>query len=452
MQGLRQNLKKGGNLILITIIAFLFILGFSITIHEFGHFIFAKLFRIPVEKFSIGFGPPILRKKIGETDFRIAYLPVGGYVKMAGEEDVEVSIVKKDQTKDEIEKKEGLSSGGGFYDAPLLHRIFVVLSGPLFNIFSAVVILIIIYIFWGVYVNPYLRIKVEGDSYIARLGFKDMDSLISVGGSLLNSWDELERIINNNEGKTINTKIKRDDTIIEISITVNRDSLIFTPFVPPIVGSLKIGGPAHKAGMATNDSIIKIDGKTIETWNQFVDKVRQSKNIPLNIEWVHNGEIKSASITPLPYYDPLLKDTIGQIGIVMPLKKIYIAPHRSVIMAVNRSIELIYLTLKTLYELIIGKISRKALGGPIAIARLTGESARWGFENILSLLAVISINLGLVNLFPIPALDGGHILIAIIEGIRRKRFSKKTRLIIQQIGFTILILLIIYVTFNDLTR
>lgn len=439
-------------MILITIIAFLFILGFSITIHEFGHFIFAKLFRIPVEKFSIGFGPPLIRKKIGETDFRVAYLPVGGYVKMAGEEDVEVPFTKQSRPEEGIKTEETVTSGPNFYDAPLLHRIFVVLSGPLFNIFSAVVILIIIYIFFGVYINPYLRIKVEEDSYVARLGFRDRDSLISVDGTVLNSWEEFENIIMKNEDKNIRTKLKRGDTIVEINFTVDRDSLVFSPFVPPIVGALKIGGPAHKAGMTANDIILKIDGETIETWDQFVSKVRQSKNIPLNIEWAHNGETKSAVITPLPYYDPLLKDTIGQIGIVMPLKKIYIAPHRSVIMAVNRSVELIYLTLKTLYELIIGKISRKALGGPIAIARLTGESARWGFENLLSLLAVISINLGLVNLFPIPALDGGHIIIAIIEGIRRKRFSKKTRLVIQQIGFTILILLIIYVTFNDLTR
>lgn len=439
-------------MILITIIAFLFILGFSITIHEFGHFIFAKLFRIPVEKFSIGFGPPLIRKKIGETDFRIAYLPVGGYVKMAGEEDVEVPLLKQDQTKGDVEKKEIMSSGPGFYDAPLLHRIFVVLSGPLFNIFSAIVILVVIYMFLGVYVNPYLRIKVESGTYAERIGFKDRDSIIAINGKALNSWDELEEMFIQNNDKIINTVIKRGDSIIEFSIALNKDSLLLTSFAPPIVGSLKIGGPAHKAGMSANDSILRIDGETIENWDQFVSKVRQSKNIPLNIEWLHNGEFKSAVITPLPFYDPLLKDTIGQIGIVMPLKKIYIAPHRSVIMAVDRGIELIYLTLKTLYELIIGKISRKALGGPIAIARLTGESARWGFENLLSLLAVISINLGLVNLFPIPALDGGHIIIAIIEGVRRKRFSKKMRLVIQQIGFTILLLLIIYVTFNDLTR
>ncbi|MEO0185629.1 MAG: RIP metalloprotease RseP [candidate division WOR-3 bacterium] len=444
--------KQGGTLILITIVSFLFILGFSITIHEFGHFLFAKIFRIPVEKFSIGFGPPLVRKKIGETDFRIAYIPVGGYVKMAGEEDVEMPFTKIKDDEQESVPTENYIPVKGFYDAPLFHRILVVLSGPLFNIFSAVVVLIIIYIFWGIYVNPYLRVRVEKNSYAERIGFMDRDSIVSINGRVLNSWDELETTLATLQNKTVDVVFKRGDSIVEKNITLNLDSLVFSSYVPPLVGSLKVGGPAHKAGMSNNDSIIRIDGETIETWDEFVAKVRKSKNIPLQIEWLHNHELRSAIVTPLPYYDPLLKDTIGQIGIVMPLRKVHIEPLRAVAMAGSRSIELIYLTLKTLYQLIIGEISRKALGGPIAIAKLTGESARWGIENLLTLLSVISINLGLVNLFPIPALDGGHIVIAIIEGVRQKRFSKKTRFVIQQIGFAIILLLIIYVTFNDLTR
>ncbi|MGB9720343.1 MAG: RIP metalloprotease RseP [bacterium] len=439
-------------MILITIIAFLFILGFSITIHEFGHFLFAKIFGIPVEKFSIGFGPPLIRRKIGETDFRIAYVPVGGYVKMVGEEDVEVPFTKQKRDEQETSTTENVAPVKGFYDAPLLHRVLVVLSGPLFNIISAVIVLIIVYGFWGIYVNPYLRITVAKESYAERIGFIHGDSLISISGKVLHSWDELENAIVVFQNKPVNIVLKRGDSIVEKNITINLDSLVLSPYVPPLVGSLKVGGPAHRAGMANNDSIIRIDGENVETWEEFVAKVRKSKNIPLKIEWLHNRELKSAIVTPLPYYDPLLKDTIGQIGIVMPLRKIHIEPLRAIMMAVSRSIELIYLTLKTLYQLIIGEISRKALGGPIAIAKLTGESARWGIENLLSLLSVISINLGLVNLFPIPALDGGHIVIAIIEGIRQKRFSKKTRFVIQQIGFTIILLLIIYVTFNDLTR
>ena len=135
-------------MLIITIAAFLFILGFSITIHEFGHFIFAKLFRIPVEKFSIGFGPPLLRKKIGETDFRIAYVPLGGYVKMAGEEDEEMLLLQKKNSKLTETNVENTTPVRGFYEAPLYRRILVVMSGPLFNIFSALLVLFFVYIIY----------------------------------------------------------------------------------------------------------------------------------------------------------------------------------------------------------------------------------------------------------------------------------------------------------------
>jgi len=136
----------------------------------------------------------------------------------------------------------------------------------------------------------------------------------------------------------------------------------------------------------------------------------------------------------------------------MPLERSHLPLSDVVSLSIRRSGEIIWLTLKTLYQLVVGRISRRALGGPIAIARLSGESARWGFENLLGLLAIISINLGLVNLFPIPALDGGHIVISVIEAIRRRRFSRRTRLIIQQVGYAIILILVVFVTFNDITR
>ncbi|MEO0162076.1 MAG: RIP metalloprotease RseP [candidate division WOR-3 bacterium] len=432
-------------MLLITALAFLFVLGFSITIHEFGHFLFAKIFRIPVEKFSIGFGPPIIKKKIGETDFRIAYLPVGGYVKLAGEEDAEIPLHKPSAP-------EWDSLFPGFYEAPLFHRFMVVLSGPVFNIFSGALVLVILYAIFGNYVNAYLRVKVEKGGYAERAGFMDMDSLIAVDGKLLYSWEDLEKALALKKDSLIMVTLKRNDEILTLPIKNNPDSLILSPVVPPVVGSLKIGGPADKAGIKTNDTILYINNKRIATWDEFVNIVRASRNIPLEIVWKHQQETKTAVVTPISYYDPILQDTVGQIGIVMPLKKVRVPLVRAVTMATLRTVDLIYLTLKTFYQLIKGEISRKALGGPVAIAKLTGESVRWGFENLLSLLSVISINLGLVNLFPIPALDGGHIIIVFIEAIRRKRFSRKTRLIIQQIGFAIIFMLIIFVTFNDLTR
>jgi regulator of sigma E protease len=455
---------------LITLLAFLFILAFSITIHEFGHFLIAKLFKIPVEKFSIGYGPPLVRKQIGETDFRIAYFPLGGYVKIAGEDEGEITL-KKDTENTELETLNTLKEKGteytenrptestekkpqveGFYDAPIYKRVLIVLAGPLFNIISAVCVLIIVMGAFGLLINPYVNIDVEPGSAADRAGLMRDDSIVIVAGKKVNDWDEFAEILTSKDGQDVVIGFVRKDEYMEKAVPISIDSLGIKPLVPPILGSLKIGGPAYKAGMKAGSRVLRIGDTEIQTWDQMVDTVRESVNTPLHFVWQDDGVKREALITPAPFYDPISLDTIGQIGAIMPLKRSYLPLSDVLKVSIWRSGEIIWLTLKTLYQLVVGRISRRALGGPIAIARLSGESARWGFENLLGLLAIISINLGLVNLFPIPALDGGHIVISVIEAIRRRRFSRRTRLIIQQVGYAIILILVVFVTFNDITR
>lgn len=465
---------------IVTILAFLFILAFSITIHEFGHFLIAKLFRIPVEKFSIGYGPPLVRMKIGETDFRIAYFPLGGYVKIAGEEeptlktrDTEHDTINTENTEptdtlktlkmDDTEcteakdaqkalKEDGDKEVKGFYDAPIYKRVAIVLAGPVFNILSAVIVFVIIAGVYGLLVNPFMKVEVRPDSEAARAGLMTNDSITTVSGSAVKDWDELYEILSARDGEVVIIGYVRDDSYDEQSMRIDIDSLGISPVVPPVLGSLKLNGPAQRAGMKPGVRVLQIEGRAIETWDQMIEVIRRSGEIPLHFVWDDRGEIKSARIKPAKYYDPISQDTIGQIGAVMPLQRRHLPFTDVVSFSVRRSGEVLWLTVKTLYQLIIGRISRRALGGPIAIAQLSGESARWGFENLLGLLAIISINLGLVNLFPIPALDGGHVIIALIEAIRRKRFSVRTRMIMQQVGYALILLLIVYVTFNDITR
>ena len=456
---------------IVTILAFLFILAFSITIHEFGHFLIAKLFKIPVEKFSIGYGPPLIRRQIGETDFRIAYFPLGGYVKIAGEEegeitetqralekkDTEITENKKSQKtlkKELTEDTESKSEGGvaGFYDAPIYKRVLIVLAGPLFNIISAFFVFIIILTGFGMLINPYMNIEVETGGAADKAGLMNKDSIVTVAGIATTDWEEMFEVFSEHNGQEISIGLVRDGEYLQKKMLVTLDSIGILPLVPPILGSLKLDGPAHKAGMRQGDRVLKIGDIDIESWNQMVDTVRKSVEMPLGFVWLHDGVQKRAIITPIGVYDPIAEDTIGQVGAIMSLQRRNVPLSQVVSMSATRSIEIIWLTLKTLYQLIIGRISRRAIGGPIAIARLSGESARWGFENLLGLLAIISINLGLINLFPIPVLDGGHVVISVIEAIRRKRFSKRTRIIIQQIGYAIILLLIVFVTFNDITR
>ncbi|MBE0432569.1 RIP metalloprotease RseP [candidate division WOR-3 bacterium] len=453
---------------LVTILAFLFILAFSITIHEFGHFLVAKLFKIPVEKFSIGYGPPLIRMKIGETDFRIAYFPLGGYVKIAGEEEPALKTLKTNNTentaphnntedtesKDPLNTRKGESDKGvkGFYDAPIYKRVMIVLAGPVFNILSAVIVFSIIAGVYGLLVNPFMKVEVQPDSEAARAGLLTNDSIVAVSGYKVKDWDELYEILLARQGQEVAIGYVRNNAYQEQVILVDIDSLGISPVVPPVLGSLKLNGPAQRAGMKPGVRVLQIEDRAIETWNQMIEVIRRSRDIPLHFTWDDRGEIKSAQITPAKYYDPISQDTIGQIGAIMPLERHHLPFVDVVSFSVRRSGEVLVLTVRTLYQLVVGRISRRALGGPIAIAQLSGESARWGFENLLGLLAIISINLGLVNLFPIPALDGGHVIIAVIEAIRRRRFSVRTRMIIQQVGYALILLLIVYVTFNDITR
>ncbi|MGB7054379.1 MAG: RIP metalloprotease RseP, partial [bacterium] len=415
---------------------------------------------------------------IGETDFRIAYFPLGGYVKIAGEEEGELTQKTLKETENtEKETQRALKStedtekdtqkalkstedtesrsGGevaGFYDAPIYKRVLIVLAGPLFNIISAFFVFIIILTAFGMLINPYMNIEVEPGGAAEKAGLMNKDSIVTVAGRATQDWEEMFEVLSEHNGQEISIGLVREGEYLQKKILVTLESVGIQPLVPPILGSLKLDGPAHKAGMRQGDRVLKIGDIEIESWNQMVDTVRKSADIPLDFVWLHDGVQKRAIIAPTGVYDPITEDTIGQVGAIMPLQRRHVPLSQVVSMSATRSIEIIWLTLKTLYQLIIGRISRRAIGGPIAIARLSGESARWGFENLLGLLAIISINLGLINLFPIPVLDGGHVVISVIEAIRRKRFSKRTRIIIQQIGYAIILLLIVFVTFNDITR
>lgn len=442
-------------MLLITLIAFLFILAFSITIHEFGHFIIAKLVGIPVEKFSLGFGPPIVRIQIGETDFRIAYFPLGGYVKFAGEDEGEIVKPFKEIQGSGLTTDQPVASSSrkpGFYDVAISKRIAVVFSGPLFNILSAFLLFAFILCVYGVMVTPYLTINAPPGSAASRHGFLSGDSIVAINNQSVNSWDDVADRLDRNKGPELSLKLLRDHKEMTLTFQVPKDTLDLRPLVPPVIGYVKFNGPAFKAGIRTGDRVIRINAREIHTWDEMVDIVRKARGLKLAFEWFHQGEQHDARITPGSVYDPLSKDTIGQIGVMMPLKRLYIPLTKSIGMSFSKGADITWLTLKTLYLLVKGEIPRKALGGPIAIARLSGESASWGIDNLLGLLAIISINLGLVNLFPLPAFDGGQIIIALFEGIRRKRLSRKTRLVLQQIGYAIILLLIIFVTYNDITR
>jgi len=347
------------------IFAFIIVLGVLIFFHEFGHFLIARLFGVGVEKFSLGFGPRLIGKKVGRTDYRLSAIPLGGYVKMIGEEpDAEIDPVDIPVS---------------FTHKHVAKRMLIVAAGPFFNILLAVIIFLGIFLISGLFVLKPSVGSVKDGSPAYAAGLKTGDVITAINGVEISTWDEMAELINGSKGKALTVALRRGESILEASIT------------PQLVGSKNIFG---------------------EDVQRFVIGITAS------------GESYSKKLNPLQAFTHSLVQTYK----IAELMVIIIA------------------------KLITGDISTDTIGGPIMIAQMAGDQAKAGIGNLISFIALISINLAIINLLPIPVLDGGHLLFFCIEAIKGRPVSIKVREIAQQVGLFLLILLMILVFYNDITR
>ena len=346
-------------------IAFIIVLGILIFAHEFGHFIVARLCGVGVEKFSLGFGPRIFGKQVGITDYRISAVPLGGYVKMVGEEPGA-----------EIDPTELPLS---FTHKPVWKRILIVAAGPFFNILLAVVIFFLL--FW----------------------------------------------------------------------------LVGTYSVTPTVGEVTADSPAFTGGLKKGDRIMAIDGEAVDTWDQMAGKIGDSKGRELRISVKREGEIRDFTVKPMRQPSKnIFGEPIDRYIIGIASAGDVVAEHLDLFQALSRSItetwNIIDLTFTSIVKMIEGTVSTKTLGGPLMIAEMAGQQAREGVANLAFFTAMLSINLAILNILPIPVLDGGHLLFFLMEAILRRPVSLRVREIAQQAGIFILILLMLLVFYNDITR
>jgi regulator of sigma E protease len=345
-----------------SVFAFIIVLGVLIFFHELGHFLVARFFGVGVEKFSLGFGPRILGKTVGMTDYRLSLIPLGGYVKMVGEEpdsEIEPYLIPKSFTHKSVYK-----------------RFLIVAAGPLFNLLLAVVIFFLVFQTSGTYV------------------------------------------------------------------------------MRALVGEVESSSPASRAGMQKDDLIIAINGLEVHSWEEMAEQIYQSEGHPLAFLVERDGQRRTLEVQPeLKKTQNLFGEDIERyiIGIrsagdVIPQELSFA---ESVGMSITRTWEITKLTVMSVVKLIQGKLPASTLGGPIRIAQMAGAQAQEGIVNLLIFTAVISINLGILNFLPIPVLDGGHLLFFTIEMISRRPVSVKVREIAQQFGIFLLILLMIFVLYND---
>ena len=448
-----------------TLIAIIILLGVLIFFHELGHFVVAKFFGVGVEKFSLGFGPKIFGKKIGLTEYRLSAFPLGGYVKMIGEEpDAEIDS-----------EKIHLS----FTHKHVLKRILIVSAGPVFNFFLAAFIFFSIYYFSGVTAYKPIIKKVLNNTSAYEAGFRDGDFVKSINGAPVENWSDMLKIIRSSNGKNLEFTILRDNTseLIDILPSIKTTRNIFgeeeeiydigislLPPLKPIVGSVVKDYPAGNGGLQSGDRITSINGNLVETWEDMTKIIARSKGQPLDMTVSRDGSELNLKINPILKKE---KDLLGNeterylIGISAPainpddldikyIKKMGIVASFSE--SVGHTFMISGYTILSIVKLVQGKLSTKALGGPIMIAQMAGDQAKEGMKNFLSLMAFISISLAIFNLLPIPVLDGGHLLFYTIEVFIRRPVNIRTREIAQQIGVSLLLLLMVYVTWNDIMR
>jgi regulator of sigma E protease len=347
------------------IFAFIIVLGVLIFFHEFGHFLIARLFGVGVEKFSLGFGPRLFGKKVGITDYRLSAIPLGGYVKMVGEEpDAEIDPADLPLS---------------FTHKHVFKRMLIVAAGPVFNILLAV--LIFFGIFWasGTFIMKPSIGSVRAGSPAEAAGLMKGDLITVINGIQINSWDEMAEIINGSEGKTLDLSIRRQESTVDFSIAPEK----------------------------------------VPTQNLFGEEIQR---YVIGIE--ASRESYSKEMNPIEAFTESLRQSYRVIELMV------------VIIA----------------KLIKGDISTDTLGGPIMIAQMAGDSAKAGVGSLIFFIALISINLAVINLLPIPVLDGGHLLFFLIEAIKGSPVSIKIREVAQQVGLFILILLMILVFYNDIHR
>ena len=425
-----------------TLLAFLFVLGVLIFVHELGHFLAARRVGVRVLTFSLGFGPKVLKVKRGDTEYCISAVPLGGYVKMAGESPEDPRSGAPDE----------------FMSKTKWERFQILIMGPVMNILLAVVVLAIV-LAQGAEVPAYedkspLVGAVERGSVAERAGFQRGDRLLTVAGDDVPSWRDVDMAIGTRANRDIPITFDRGGRTMSVTVRPTAQGryeigdIGVLPDVSPGVRSVVAGDPAERAGVKAGDVVVAVNGERMIFARHLADAI--SRNGGKQIELVirrGNDELR-VPVTPEQRGD---RGLIG-VSISEETKTFKPGPIEAIWLSVEQNIASSGLIFRTLGGLFTGATSVRQLQGPVGIAQLSGESAQAGWVALLSLMAVISLNLGLLNLMPVPVLDGGHILIMVLEGVARRDFSMQVKEKMLLAGFVVLMMLMVTVIYNDLTR
>src|SRR5882672_493276 len=439
------------------ILAFIFILGAAVTLHEFGHYLVAKLLKIRVETFSFGFGPRLFGRKIGTTDYRISLVPLGGYVKLGGDES---------NAPIEGEGASDIPANERFDLRPRWQRILVALAGPAMNVLTALSIPFAGALIYGVQATPppVVRQVMPGGAAEAA-GLQPGDRIVVFDGNENPKWRTIADDALLSPGQPLPLEIERNGQRIKLTIkptphTEDGETVGFLDFlpdygaVPIVVRAVEPNTPAAEAGLQVGDRIVAVNGEPVKSAEQVTQLIREHKGQPITLRVDRGGRVVEITATPRRLSDG--KERLGfSPDEEIPYQRVRIGG--ALAAAVETNYEFIRVTGKAMGQLFAGKRSvRNTISGPIGIYRVASTSAiRLGWAGVFSMLGFLSLNLGIFNLLPIPVLDGGAIFLLLIEGLLAivgMKISQTVRERIQQVGFVVVILLMVFVITNDLLK
>ena len=449
---------------LTTILALVIVLGVLIFVHEAGHFLAAKWAGIYVHRFSLGLGSPIpwLTFRKGETEYSISWLPLGGYVKMASrEEDVGSSPLEGGRPLTPVPPNRM------FEAKPIWKRMVVILAGVTMNAVFAWAIFTFLAAKNGRQIDPVTRVGRVIEELVPPEGaaLKEIapgTRIVSVDGKPVTSWDEIQQGIANGGDQEVRIETAEGQTIV---LPIHPDALeqrikaaqALQPFRPPVVGQVVSGKPAAQAGIQSGDTVLAVDGQPVEQWYDLLEVLQASPRRELTIEVARGTE--RHSYTLVPYADSITgtdgkKREVGRIGVVVATDFISqpLNLKESVVAGWTATVESSTQIVRTVRGLFSGRISRREVGGPILIGQLAGESVRMGLDPFLAFMALISINLAILNLLPVPVLDGGQLLFLLAEAAIRRPLPVKLRERLTAVGLVLIFLLMGLAFSNDLRR
>ncbi len=438
--------------VIVTIFYFIITIGILVLVHELGHFLAAKLFGMRVDIFSIGFPPRAFGRKIGETDYCISWIPIGGYVKIAGmiDESFDTEFLNHEPQPWEFRSK------------PIWQRMIVMAAGVIMNLLLAILI------FWGInYVNGRVVIDTTEVGIVVQqsnaeiAGFQQDDKIITINGKRVESWDDIQNAMYIEDmGNDLTFTILRHEATCTIPVPrklvpdLTEDFFGLLPAGSPgvvMVNSVEKNRPAERVGLKSKDVIISLNDVHIAVAQQVLKIVKANVGKEVSIQWMRGDSMFNGKVVP---------DPDGKIGIVQepkpftgPIKRYQYTILEALPRGVGEIWNVTVLFGKSIWQVVIGKTPfGKTVGGPIRIAQLATRSAEFGLGSFFGFLALLSVSLAILNIIPFPALDGGHIIFLVYEAIFRREIPSKVKLAFQQVGFFLLLAFMAFVIYNDIAN